>query len=113
MNRLKRFAANAAIMGGVSIFMRIISVAFNAYAAGAVGAQGIGVYSLIMSAYVFAVTVATSGINLAVTRLVSEELGKGNNKAAVAAMRKCVCYSLIFGSAAALGLFFLAPLVAQ
>ena len=58
MNRLKRFAANAAIMGGVSIFMRIISVSFNAYAAGAVGAQGIGVYSLIMSAYVFAVTVA-------------------------------------------------------
>ena len=111
MNRLKRFAANAAIMGGVSIFMRIISVSFNAYAAGAVGAQGIGVYSLIMSAYVFAVTVATSGINLAVTRLVSEELGKGNNKAAVAAMRKCVCYSLIFGSAAALGLFFLAPYV--
>ena len=109
MNRLKRFAANAAIMGGVSIFMRIISVSFNAYAAGAVGAQGIGVYSLIMSAYVFAVTVATSGINLAVTRLVSEELGKGNKKAAVSAMRKCVAYSLIFGSAAALGLFFLAP----
>jgi stage V sporulation protein B len=96
-------------MGGVSIFMRIISVSFNAYAAGAVGAQGIGVYSLIMSAYVFAVTVATSGINLAVTRLVSEELGKGNKKAAVSAMRKCVAYSLIFGSAAALGLFFLAP----
>jgi len=105
MNRLKRFAANAAIMGGVSIFMRIISVSFNAYAANAVGAQGIGIYSLIMSAYVFAVTVATSGINLAVTRLVSEELGKGNSKAAIAAMKKCVTYSIFFGSLSALALF--------
>jgi stage V sporulation protein B len=111
MNRLKRFAANAAIMGGASVFMRIISVSFNAYAAGAVGAQGIGVYSLIMSAYVFAVTVATSGINLAVTRLVSEELAKGREKAAVSAMRKCVAYSLAFGVASALGLFFLAPYI--
>lgn len=108
MNRLKRFAANAAILGGVSIFMRIISVSFNAYAANAVGAQGIGVFSLIMSAYVFAVTVATSGINLAVTRLVSEELGRGNAAAAVAAMKKCVLYSIFFGTAAALGLFFFA-----
>lgn len=111
MNRLKRFAANAAIMGGVSIFMRMISVSFNAYVASTVGAQGIGVYSLIMSAYVFAVTVATSGINLAVTRLVSEELGKGNARAAVAAMKKCVGYSIIFSSVAAVGLFFLAPYV--
>ncbi|MBQ8404944.1 MAG: polysaccharide biosynthesis protein [Clostridia bacterium] len=105
MNRLKRFAANAAIMGGVTIFMRIISVTFGAYTANTVGAQGIGIHSLIMSAYVFAVTVANSGISLAVTRLVSEELGKGNTKAAIAAMRKCVMYSIIFGSAAALALF--------
>ena len=108
MNRLKRFAANAAIMGGVSIFMRMISVTFNAYTASAVGAQGVGVYSLIMSAYVFAVTVATSGINLAVTRLVSEELGKGNPRAAIAAMKKCVAYSAVFGAFSALALFFLA-----
>ena len=105
MNRLKRFAANAAIMSGVSIFMRIISVSFGAYAANEVGAQGIGVYSLIMSAYVFAVTVANSGINLAVTRLVSEELGKGNDGAAIASVKKCVIYSIIFGSLAAVSLF--------
>lgn len=108
MNRLKRFAANAAIMGGVSIFMRIISVTFNAYAANAVGAEGIGVYSLITSVYVFAVTLATSGINLAVTRLVSEELAHGNERGAVACVRKCVTYSLIFGFSAALLMFFFA-----
>ncbi len=105
MNRLKRFISNAAILGSVSIFMRMISVTFNAYAANVVGAEGIGVYSLITSAYFFAVTVATSGINLAVTRLVSEELAKDNVRAAVASVRKCVTYSLIFGFSAAILLF--------
>lgn len=105
MNRLKRFIGNAAILGSVSIFMRMISVTFNAYAANVVGAEGIGVYSLITSAYFFAVTVATSGINLAVTRLVSEELAKDNVRAAVASVRKCVTYSLIFGFSAAILLF--------
>lgn len=105
MNRLKRFAANAAIMGGVSIFMRMIAVTFNAYAANAVGAEGMGVYSLITSVYIFAVTLATSGINLAVTRLVSEELARKNERGAVAAVRKCVSYSLIFGFFAALLMF--------
>ncbi|MGN1095146.1 MAG: oligosaccharide flippase family protein [Eubacteriales bacterium] len=108
MNRLKRFVANAAILGGVSIFMRIIAVIFNAYAANAVGAEGIGIYSLIISAYMFAVTVATSGINLAVTRLVSEELAKNNARAAIHAVRKCVTYSLIFGFSASSLLFIFA-----
>lgn len=108
MNRLKRFAANAAIMGGVSIFMRLISVAFNAYAANTVGAEGMGVYSLITSVYIFAVTLATSGINLAVTRLVSEELAHGNERGAICAVRKCVSYSLIFGFLAAALMFSLA-----
>ena len=108
MNRLQRFVANAAILGGVSIFMRIIGVIFNAYAANVVGAEGIGIYSLISSAYVFAVTVATSGINLAVTRLVSEELAKNNAKAAIASVKKCVMYSIIFGSVSAICLFLFA-----
>lgn len=105
MNRIQRFVANAAILGGVSIFMRIIGIIFSAYAANVVGAEGIGVYALITSAYTFAVTVATSGINLAVTRLVSEELAKNNVKAAKAAVKKCVMYSIIFGSVSAFVLF--------
>ncbi len=108
MNRLQRFVANAALLGGVSIFMRIIGVVFSAYTANTVGAEGIGVYSLIMSVYVFAVTVATSGINLAVTRLVSEELAHGNTRGALASVKKCVTYSLIFGFFAAALLFIFA-----
>ena len=38
----------------------------------------LGVFNLIMSVYLFGITLATSGINLAVTRVISEELALDN-----------------------------------
>ena len=103
---------NALILGGTTIFMRSISVVFSAYVSGKVGAEGMGLYSLISSVYTFAVTLATSGISLAVTRLVSEELGRGNDAGAVSAMKHCVCYALLFGCSSAAILFFGADFIA-
>ena len=48
----------------------------------------------------------TSGISLAVMRLVSEELGKNNGKGAIQAVRHCIAYALIFGCTASVLLFF-------
>ena len=90
MKRIKRFVMNALILGGTTIVMRSISVVFNAYVSGKIGAEGMGLFSLISSVYMFAVTLATSGISLAVMRLVSEELGKNNGKGAIQAVRSCI-----------------------
>ena len=97
MTRLKRFFHNALLLGATTILMRVIAVAFNAYVSGKLGAEGMGLYSLVVSVYGFAVTLATSGISLAVMRLVSEEMGKGKPEGALLAMKKCVGYALIFG----------------
>ncbi len=104
---------NALILGSVTIFMRSISVIFNAYVSGKIGAEGMGLYSLVTSIYAFAVTFATSGISLAVMRLVSEELGKGDHKGVITAMRKCVGYALFFGIASFVLLFFGADVIAN
>lgn len=41
----------------------------------------LGIFELIMSVYTFAITFANSGISLAATRIVSEELdGNGGNR---------------------------------
>ena len=69
MKRLRRFFLNAALLGATTILMRSIAVIFNAYVSGKIGAEGMGLYSLITSVYGFAVTLATSGISLAVVRL--------------------------------------------
>ena len=113
MKRLRRFFLNAVLLGATTIFMRSIAVVFNAYVSGKIGAEGMGLYSLITSVYGFAVTLATSGISLAVVRLVSEELGRSNPAGAVTAMKKCVGYALAFGLSSFCILFFGADFIAN
>lgn len=113
LKRLKRFVLNAMLLGATTIFMRSIAVIFNAYVSGKLGAEGMGLYSLVTSVYGFAVTLASSGINLAVMRLVSEEIGKGRPSGALLAMRKCVGYALFFGALSFSLLFFGADLIAN
>lgn len=112
MKRLQKFFMNALIMSVTAVFMRTVSVGWGAWVAKRIGADGMGLFSLIMSVYTFAVTLACSGINLAVMRLVSREIGRGNNKNAVAVMRNCVCYCLIFGIGAGVLLFSFAKPIA-
>ncbi len=113
MTRLKRFFHNALLLGATTILMRVIAVAFNAYVSNRLGAEGMGLYSLVTSVYGFAVTLATSGISLAVMRLVSEELGKGRPEGALLAMRKCLGYALFFGLLSFFLLFFGADIIAN
>lgn len=89
-------------MTGVSLVMRLVSLGFNVYVSSRIGAGGIGLYSLIMSVGGFAITFATSGVNLASTRMVAESFGKGKESDIRHVMRRCIAYSLIFGCSSAL-----------
>ena len=77
MTDKKQFLKNGMLLAAVALLMRGVSMLFNAYIVRKVGAEGMGLMSLTMSVYAFAVTFATSGISLAVTRLVAAALGKG------------------------------------
>ena len=113
LKRLRRFFLNAVLLGATTVFMRSIAVIFNAYVSGKIGAEGMGLYSLITSVYGFAVTLATSGISLAVVRLVSEELEKPDPSGVITAMKKCVRYALIFGVSSFAILFFGAKFISE
>lgn len=102
---------NAVLLTATSLIMRTVGVAFGVYLSKKIGAAGMGLYELIMSVYTLAVTFASSGINLAATRLVAEEIGKGNLAGAKGAMRRCLLYSAFFGTMAALLLFHFAQVV--
>ena len=54
--------------------MRFVGLAFNVYLSNKLGAETIGIFTLVMSVYLFFVTIATSGISMATTCIVSEEL---------------------------------------
>ena len=54
-------------------------------------------FGLVMSIYVFSLTIANSGMTLATTRIISEELAKNIEIGAKVAIKKCIHLSLIFG----------------
>ena len=105
MSAFRRYVKNALILVGTGLLGRSISLLFNAYVSRKVGAEGMGLFTLIMSVYGFAVTFATSGINLAVTRLCAEAIGAGRREDVRATLRRAVVYALLFGGIASLFLF--------
>lgn len=100
----KQFIKNAVILTAVSLFMRAVSFSFNVYIANRISSSGVGLFALIMSVYNFGVTFAASGINLASTKVISEEIAQQKN--INVAVRKCLLYALFFGCAAFLLIFF-------
>ena len=66
----------------------------------------LGIFELIMSIYAFGLTFANSGISLAATRITSEELDGNGGDRIKSAMKKCILYSLCFGSLACLIFIF-------
>lgn len=55
-----------------SIIIRILGFFFRIYIAEKIGAQGMGIYQLIMSLYMMVATFATSGITFSVSRMIAE-----------------------------------------
>ena len=74
MNGVKKFFLNALILSCASIIMRAISVSFNIFVSNKIGAEAMGLITLTTSVYGLAITLVTSGINLAVVRLVSASI---------------------------------------
>lgn len=116
MNRMKRFVMNGLLITAVSLLLRMVGVAYNVYLSRAIGAVAMGLFSLISTVYGFALTLATSGIGLATTRLVAEAMGtedgsQNKSPAVLCTVKKCFSYALLFSAVSTLLLFFLAPFI--
>lgn len=70
---MRVFLLNGILLTVTSFVMRAITMSFNVYISNRIGTEAVGIYQLIMSVYLFAITIANSGINLATTRIVSEQ----------------------------------------
>ncbi|MBE6656379.1 MAG: hypothetical protein E7609_05905 [Ruminococcaceae bacterium] len=106
MTDKKQFFKSGAMLATVALAMRGVSLLFNSYITGKVGAEGMGLLGLTMSVYAFAVTFATSGVSLAVTRLVAAALGRGEGERAKRILRAAALYALFFGGVGSLVLYF-------
>ena len=102
-NQARTFIYNSLLLTLSAVLMRAVGVGYNVYISNKVGAEVMGLYSLVTNVWGFALTLATSGINLAATRCVAES--GGDQSQIKAAMHKCIIYSLSFGFGAAFLLF--------
>jgi len=112
MKALKIFVFNTFILLLSSIILQIITTFFNIYISNTIGEEAVGVFSLVMSVYVFGITLASAGINIASTRIVAEELACKNEVGAKTAAKRCIFFSLIFGICASFIFFILADFIA-
>lgn len=92
------FIKNAAILTASSLILRFAGIIFKVWLAAKIGAEGIGLYQLVFSVFMFASTFATSGICTAVTRLVSEELVIGDKAGIKRIVSRCIELSCVIAA---------------
>lgn len=100
------------LLSASSIFVRMIGFLFRIYLSNSMGAEGIGLYTLIMSLYHLCATVATSGISTAVSKMVAEELARGNRANAKRVLRRATTLSAGISVAVAVVVLLFADVIA-
>ena len=113
MENKKRFLYNGIMLTAVGIAMRTVALFFNAFVTQKIGAEGMGLYTIVMTVYGFAVTFATSGISLTVTRLVASAKGEAREDDTRAILVGAILYALAFSLIATLVLFFGSSFIAS
>lgn len=102
----KRFFYNGILLTALGISMRTVSLFFNAFITRTIGAEGVGLYTVVNTVYGFSVTFATAGISLTVTRLVASARGEGREESVPRILSGAILYALCFSTVAALVLYF-------
>lgn len=107
----KLFLINGTILTITSLLMKFATLVFNVYISNKIGAEAIGVFSLVMSVYYFFITVSNSGLNIAVTVIVSEKFALNKNIQAIKTIRTCIFFSLLVGITAGFILLLFSNLI--
>lgn len=97
----------------VNVLLRGIGMLFQVYLAGRIGAAGLGLLQLILSAGSLAMTVGISGSRVAVMYLCAEEFGHRRLSGVRSAVLHGLCYGALCSAAAAGALYALAAPIAS
>lgn len=113
MRKTKIFFINGIILTITAFVMKSIGMVFNLYVSNKIGSEAVGVFSLVMSVYIFAVTLATSGLNVACTCIVSEQFAKKNFLDGLKAVKSCLLFSLLLGLGSSFLVFLFSNVISQ
>lgn len=107
MFRHSSMLQNTLLLSAANLAMRGVSMAFQIYLTGQIGAVGIGLMQLLLTVNCFAITVGTSGIRVAAMYFSAEEYGRGSPQGIRQSMVWCTgvgaVLSALTGAAMVLG----------
>jgi stage V sporulation protein B len=75
----KTFITGAIILMIAGFISRIIGFIYRIYLSNLIGAEGMGLYQLIVPIYTLIILTLTSGVSIAVSKMIAEEAAKGHN----------------------------------
>ena len=96
----------AFILRGLGVFLRV-------YLSKKIGAEGMGLYQLILSVYMLAATFATAGVSTAAIQVVNDEMTKGTKQTVLKAFKKTLCICICWGLILAFLLYNLADFIGK
>ncbi len=104
------FIKNAALLTATSFILRLLGIVFKVWLAANIKSEGIGLYHLVFSVHILAISFAAGPLPVAVTRLVAKSATlQGEMKAVKAG----VLIALLFSAVSFFVIFFGAPFIAK
>lgn len=104
---------NTVLLTLANLSLRAVSLLFQSWLAGTIGAEGLGKMQLVLTVGGFAFTLGTSGIRVAAMNLTARLRGLEDAPGMKKAIRACLLYGLLLSIAAGALLLAAAPLLAR
>ncbi len=101
----RQILKNTLLLTAAALLLRLLSMLFQAYLAGRIGAEGLGGVQLVLSVSAFAATLGLAGARVAASCLCAEAYGRRDSAGLQGAAAHCLGYVLLTSMLAAAGLF--------
>ena len=93
MRRTGTMFYSALLLTGANLALRMVSMGFQVYLSGQIGAAGIGLLQLVLSVSMLAMTAGMGGIRTSAMYLTAEEVGSGRWQGVRRVLSACFLYS--------------------
>lgn len=103
------FVSGAIILMAAAMVNRIIGFIYQAVIYRLIGPEGIGLFNLVYPIYVFIIVMATAGIPLGISKLVSEEEARGNHHGSYQILGLALSILIITGSVFSVVSYLISP----
>ena len=109
----KRILTGALILTLAGVITRILGFVYRIYMSNLMGAEGMGLYQLIMPVYALAWSISCAGFNTTVSKLTAQERAKGEYGNMARMLRQSVVITTVLGLLLSAALYFGAGLLAE